>query len=67
MNRVGKDPACEYAGGSVVLDAFGETIAACEKGKECTATAEINMDTLLAFREKFPVLNDADNFSISNL
>ena len=67
VNRVGKDPACEYAGGSVVLDAFGETIAACEKGKECTATAEINMDTLLAFREKFPVLNDADDFSISNL
>lgn len=67
VNRVGNDPACEYTGGSVVLDAYGDTIAECEKGKECAATAEIDLSSLEAFRKKFPVLNDADKFSITNL
>ena len=28
--------------------------------QECEASAEVDMDKLNAFREKFPVLNDAD-------
>lgn len=67
VNRVGKDPACEYSGGSAVIDAYGKTFAACEKGKECAATADISMEQLQAFRKKFPVLDDADDFSISDL
>lgn len=60
VNRVGTDPACEYCGGSVIIDPYGKTIAACADNTECEATAEVNMEVLEAFREKFPVLKDAD-------
>ena len=60
VNRVGTDPACEYCGGSVVIAPYGKTIAACADNTECEATAEIDMEALEAFREKFPVLKDAD-------
>lgn len=62
VNRVGSDPACEYCGGSVIIDPYGKTMTACAKGEECEATAEIDMELLSAFREKFPVLKDADEF-----
>jgi predicted amidohydrolase len=62
VNRVGTDPACEYCGGSVIIDPYGKTIAACATGEECEASAEVDMLSLEAFREKFPVLNDADEF-----
>ena len=60
VNRVGTDPACEYCGGSVIIDPYGRTIAACADDTECEATAEVDMVALEAFREKFPVLKDAD-------
>lgn len=60
VNRVGTDPACEYCGGSVIIDPYGKTIAACADNTECEAMAEVDMKALEAFREKFPVLKDAD-------
>ncbi|MBR5862988.1 MAG: amidohydrolase [Alistipes sp.] len=60
VNRVGTDPACEYCGGSVIIDPYGKVIAACADNEECEATAEVDMEVLEAFREKFPVLKDAD-------
>ena len=60
VNRIGTDPACEYCGGSVIIDPYGKTLAACEMNQECEASAEVDMDKLNAFREKFPVLNDSD-------
>ena len=60
VNRVGMDPACEYCGGSVIIDPNGRTIASCADNTECEATAEVDMVALEAFREKFPVLKDAD-------
>ena len=60
VNRVGTDPACEYCGGSVIIDPYGKTIAACADNEEAEATAEVDMEALEAFREKFPVLKDAD-------
>lgn len=60
VNRVGNDPACQYCGGSVVIDPYGKTIAACADNLECEATATIDIEALEAFRAKFPVLNDAD-------
>ena len=60
VNRVGTDPACEYCGGSVIIDHYGKVIATCADNTECEATAEIDMQALEAFREKFPVLKDAD-------
>ena len=60
VNRVGTDPACHYCGGSVVIDPYGKTIASCADNQECEASAEIDIEDLEAFRQKFPVLNDAD-------
>jgi predicted amidohydrolase len=60
VNRVGIDPTCDYSGGSVIIDPYGNTIASCEMGKECEASAEVDMVMLGDFRKKFPVLNDAD-------
>ena len=60
VNRVGTDPTCEYCGGSILIDPYGKPLATCPRGQECEATADIDMPTLEAFREKFPVLRDAD-------
>ena len=62
VNRVGTDPSCEYCGGSVIIDPYGKTLAACTVNEECEASAEVDMEALEAFRKKFPVLNDADEF-----
>ena len=60
VNRVGSDPSCQYCGGTVVINPYGHTIAQCSMGQESEASAIIDMEALHAFREKFPVLNDAD-------
>lgn len=64
VNRMGTDPACEYSGGSAIIDPYGKTMAECPWSCESEVTAEIDMEKLAAFREKFPVLNDADSFSL---
>lgn len=64
VNRVGSDPNCEYCGGSAVINPYGQTIAECEDNKACEAVVDIDMSELEAFRQKFPVLNDADSFEI---
>ena len=61
---VGSDKFCEYLGDSVVIDAYGQTIASCVSGKEGIAVAELDMDALLRFRKKFPVLDDADEWPL---
>lgn len=50
VNRIGDDPSCHYSGDSAFIDAYGQD------------AEEIDMDALRAFREKFPVLKDADKF-----
>lgn len=64
VNRVGTDPYCDYSGGTAVIDPYGKTIAECEDGKPGAAVADIDMDVLNAFRKKFPVLDDADDFEL---
>ena len=60
VNRVGNDPSNQYCGGSRLIDPYGKIMAECEDGAEMAVTADIDMEMLNAFREKFPVLNDAD-------
>ncbi|MBO5686665.1 MAG: amidohydrolase [Alistipes sp.] len=60
VNRVGEDPACKYCGGSVIIDPYGRRIASCEDNTEMEDSADVDMEALEAFREKFPVLRDAD-------
>jgi len=66
VNRVGNDPKCQYQGGSAIINPYGQTLAAPADFQEAAVSADINLDTLNAFREKFPVLNDADEFIIEN-
>lgn len=63
VNRVGEDPRCQYCGASAIISPYGEEMASCEWDKECAATADIDMERLRAFRQKFPVLDDADELS----
>ena len=60
----GKDPACQYIGGTMLIDALGNTVAEAEEGAESAVTAELDMEALSRFRTKFPVLKDADRFSV---
>ena len=60
VNRVGDDPSCHYDGGSTVISPYGKSITTAEDNKEDIITAVLDMDSLMRFREKFPVLKDAD-------
>lgn len=60
VNRVGTDPACQYCGGTALIDPYGQTIQECQRGQEELITTEIDMQALEAFRQKFPVLKDRD-------
>lgn len=64
-NRVGDDSMCHYTGHAAIIDPYGRKISECNSEEEAVATAEINMERLVAFREKFPVLSDSDSFSIA--
>ena len=60
VNRVGDDPNCHYDGGSAIIDAKGKLLAQVPDNTAATATAILDMESLNTFREKFPVLQDAD-------
>ncbi len=65
VNRVGSDPYCQYSGHSAIIDPYGKSLVECSPDQECCLTAEIDMKALEAFRQKFPVLDDADNFALT--
>lgn len=64
VNRIGTDPSNSYCGGTMLIDPYGKVIAECADGMESVAVAEISMEELAAFRQKFPVLDDADDFEL---
>lgn len=64
VNIVGRDKACEYMGDSVIVNAYGRTVASCTPAMVDVAMAELDMEELQRFRHKFPVLEDADEFQI---
>ena len=65
VNRVGTDPACSYNGGTAFIGPYGETLAAVSDGEEGFACAELDLEHLAAYHAKFPVLEDADDFTIA--
>ena len=67
VNRVGRDPNCTYCGGSAIIDPYGHFLAQCQRNIADTATATIDLEALMAFRKKFPVLADADPFTIKTV
>jgi predicted amidohydrolase len=50
----------------VILNAYGQAVAECVPGKVDTAVALLDMDELHRFRQKFPVLADADDFLLAS-
>jgi predicted amidohydrolase len=64
VNRVGNDPFCHYAGGSMIISPYGDVIASCKMNETHAISCDIDIKVQNAFREKFPVLSDADDFMI---
>ena len=60
VNRVGQDESGRYCGGTLLVDPYGNTAAACPLDEDCAITVELDLQHLRDFRRKFPVLKDAD-------
>ena len=67
VNRVGSDMfGTDYTGGTELVDAKGNVaVAMAETDHEGAVCAPLDLDVLRRFRQKFPVLNDADDFRLS--
>ena len=63
VNRTGDEPTLNYSGDSAVIDYYGKCVAECGS-EECVANVEIDVDRLNAFRDKFNVSADADEFKL---
>jgi len=57
VNRTGRDPSNEYAGGSIVLDPQGAVLAQAGED-DCAIGAELNLGSLLEYRRRMPFLSD---------
>lgn len=65
VNRVGEDGnGIAYCGHSVAVDPKGEEVTAAANEAEEWIFATLDLDSLNAFRKKFPVALDADQFEI---
>jgi omega-amidase len=65
VNRVGTDGnGMEYTGNSAFIDPRGEYLQAFEEGKEQVLIQSFSYAQLKDFRQKFPVIDDADDFDI---
>ncbi len=64
-NRIGIDgEGIKYCGESMIINPYGEIISSSKRNEESIISAEISINELSAFRKKFPVLKDADDFTI---
>jgi omega-amidase len=64
-NLIGTDgEGIKYCGDSALIDPRGEIIAETARYKEGIITGEISITELADFRNRFPVLNDSDKFTI---
>jgi omega-amidase len=64
-NRLGTDgTGMNYFGESVLIDPRGNIISTPLNNKECIVSGETSMTALSDFQKKFPVLRDADQFTI---
>ena len=63
-NRIGTDQQCEYYGRSAIINPYGEVMASCPDKTEWAASALIDNEFLGHYNSKFPLLDDADSFTI---
>jgi omega-amidase len=65
-NRIGTDGNnVNYCGESMIINPFGKTIASANRDEEGIITCDLSIDELNEFRKKFPVSDDADDFTIN--
>lgn len=65
VNRIGVDAnGIVYNGDSYTIDAKGKIIQKLPKNKEGVITEKYSLESLQKFRRNFPVLGDADEFSL---
>lgn len=64
VNRVGDDEYGHYDGHTAFISPYGETLAAAADNEEQIVTGFADMDRLVHFRTKFPVMQDADLFEL---
>jgi predicted amidohydrolase len=60
VNRVGDDQKCHYNGGTAIISPYGNVVSDAADNETYVVVATLDMEKLKAFREKFPVLDDAD-------
>jgi len=66
VNRVGIDGRdISYAGDSMIVDPRGNIVSEISTYDESVKTISLSLNELIAFREKFPVHLDADDFRIN--
>ncbi len=63
VNRTGDDIYCNYSGGSILIDSFGDSITQCGTTEEIKVT-EIDIEELKVRRKRFPTLRDSDLFDL---
>lgn len=63
VNRIGDEPTLNYSGDSMVVDYYGRTVVDCG-ADECVANVELDVRGVNAFRDKFNVGVDADDFTM---
>lgn len=63
VNCIGSEPELEYAGDTMVVDGYGRTIVDLE-ARAGVAVAELDIDALSLFRQRFNVTVDADSFEL---
>lgn len=62
-NRVGSDGnQHQYSGDSQIISPQGEILSAAEPHQRARLDAELSLDALNAYRERFPAWQDADRF-----
>ena len=64
VNRIGDDPNCHYNGGTKLINPYGKVVKQCENEKQEVVYADIDLDKLNEFKNKFTVLKDADKFKL---
>jgi len=66
VNRVGVDGlGIEYNGHSAIFDAKANPLLTFPENETSVQTAELNIEPLQRYRQKFPVWRDSDEFEIS--
>lgn len=65
VNRIGDDcNGINYCGDTLIINPKGEVVEQAESNQEAIVSAELSLNELTQFREKFPVWTDSDNFTL---